>query len=170
MRDGGGAPLGEIFAFISGLYFRGKLTYAEYFARPPAGLPGILVVTAGGGLMEPHTVIGAREMAAFAEVPIDLREPRYREPLEADISRLASRLGEDARVVLLGSIATSKYVELLVERLGDRVHFPAAFVGTGDMQRGAMLLRAVKAGEELPYVRASGALRSRSGSGPRPAR
>jgi hypothetical protein len=27
--------LGDVFAFISGLYFRGKLTYAMRFAAPP---------------------------------------------------------------------------------------------------------------------------------------
>ena len=32
-RDG--APLGDVFAFVSGLYFRGKLTYALRFAAPP---------------------------------------------------------------------------------------------------------------------------------------
>ncbi|HEY6929256.1 MAG TPA: hypothetical protein VJA66_06235, partial [Thermoanaerobaculia bacterium] len=29
-----GAPLGEVFSFLSGLYFRGKHTYAQAFARP----------------------------------------------------------------------------------------------------------------------------------------
>src|SRR5579872_6391440 len=36
-----GAPLGEVFSFISGLYFRGKLTYARAYAKPPAGVSGI---------------------------------------------------------------------------------------------------------------------------------
>jgi DNA polymerase (family 10) len=35
VRAAPGAPLGEVFSFLSGLYFRGKLAYAEAFARPP---------------------------------------------------------------------------------------------------------------------------------------
>src|SRR5512146_3134430 len=49
----GGAPLGEVFRFASGLYFRGKLAYAEAFARPPRGLPGGLVIVPGFGLVPP---------------------------------------------------------------------------------------------------------------------
>ena len=41
LRSADGAPLGEIFAFMSGLYFRGKLAYANAFARPPAGPDGV---------------------------------------------------------------------------------------------------------------------------------
>jgi len=33
-----GAPLGEVFSFMSGLYFRGKLTYAKTFGAAPAGI------------------------------------------------------------------------------------------------------------------------------------
>ena len=32
LRSADGAPLGDFFTFISGLYFRGKLTYARRFA------------------------------------------------------------------------------------------------------------------------------------------
>src|ERR1700694_3757708 len=46
----GGLPLGELFTFISGLYFRGKLAYARTFASPPAGVSGIFVITAGRGV------------------------------------------------------------------------------------------------------------------------
>ncbi len=34
LRGADEVPLGEIFAFMSGLYFRGKLAYANAFARP----------------------------------------------------------------------------------------------------------------------------------------
>lgn len=57
-----------------------------------------------------------------------------------------------ARVVLLGSVATGKYVDLLRPVFGDRLLFPRIFAGAGDMQRGAMLLRAVRENEELEYV------------------
>jgi len=52
-----GLPLGEAFSFISGLYFRGKLAYAGAFAAPPEGVPGVLVITACGGLLPPATLL-----------------------------------------------------------------------------------------------------------------
>src|SRR6478752_7974208 len=49
-----GASIGEIFTFLSGLYFRGKLAYAEAFARPPPGLnSGVFVITPNRGLLAP---------------------------------------------------------------------------------------------------------------------
>src|ERR1041385_4745110 len=48
-----GAPLGEIFSFISGLYFRGKLAYARAYNDPPQRIPGALVITPCGGLVSP---------------------------------------------------------------------------------------------------------------------
>ena len=36
LRGPGGAALGEVFSFMSGLYFRGKLAYARTFPAPPA--------------------------------------------------------------------------------------------------------------------------------------
>ena len=49
-----GAPIGEIFTFLSGLYFRGKLAYAEVFARPPQRLnTGVFVITPNRGLLHP---------------------------------------------------------------------------------------------------------------------
>src|SRR5690606_12169773 len=48
-----GAPLGEVFSFLSGLYFRGKLTYATRFARPPQGVRGVHVITTSSGLLDP---------------------------------------------------------------------------------------------------------------------
>src|SRR5437870_5647388 len=35
LRSTDGIPLGDLFSFVSGLYFRGKLTYARHFAAPP---------------------------------------------------------------------------------------------------------------------------------------
>ncbi len=55
-------------------------------------------------------------------------------------------------VVLLGSVATGKYVDVLLEALGDRLVFPIEFLGRGDMSRGAMLLRAVREERELEYA------------------
>ena len=160
-----GAPLGEVFRFTSGLYFRGKLAYAEAFARPPRGVPGTLVITAGVGLVPPATAVTAGDLRAFARVPIDPRDPRYRLPLQRDVAALAEAAPR-AEFVLLGSVASGKYVDVLLAVLGERLLFPVSFVGRGDMSRGGLLLRCVRAGEELPYVPVSGALRH----GPRPPR
>src|SRR5690606_36223347 len=73
MRSRAGAPLGEVFSFISGLYFRGKLAYARAFERPAPGAPGSLVITAGRGLLQPEASIGPDDLAEFARTPIDLR-------------------------------------------------------------------------------------------------
>jgi hypothetical protein len=163
VRSPEGAPLGEVFAFLSGLYFRGKIAYANAFSAPPPGVASALVITAGRGLLPPSSPFTLADLAFFASVPIDLREPRYRTPLESSVRELAARLPEDADVVLLGSISSSKYVELLLDVVGDRLCFPEVFVGMGDMQRGSVMLKAASEGRPLSYVRAAGAARSRAG-------
>src|SRR2546425_12669755 len=42
---GEGVALGEAFAFMSGLYFRGKLAYAQVFAAPPPDVAGAVGIT-----------------------------------------------------------------------------------------------------------------------------
>src|SRR5438034_11059370 len=69
-----GAPLGEIYAFISGLYFRGKLAYAEAFAAPPEGLTGSFVITPGRGLLPPELPITMEELRHIATVPVEADE------------------------------------------------------------------------------------------------
>jgi hypothetical protein len=152
-----GITLGEAFSFLSGLYFRGKLAYADRFARPPAGEPGVQVITTDRGLLPASATITARDLREFGSVDIQADQPKYRGPLERDVSRL-SRLG-DVELVLLGSIATGKYVDVLTDMMGTRLLFPTEFVGRGDMSRGALLLRAVREGSELSYQTASGAVR-----------
>ncbi len=156
----GAVPLGEVFAFVSGLYFRGKLAYASTFARPPHGLPGALVITSDRGLLPPGAPVTRADLLECAAVPVDLGDARYREPLERDVAALAHALPPDCDVVLLGSVATGKYFDLLVARLGERLRFPADFVGRGDMSRGALMLEAARRGTELPYVQAAGAFRT----------
>ena len=163
---GDGAPLGEVFSFLSSLYFRGKLTYASRFAVPPEGCPGVLVITADRGLVPPETPIGARDLHAFGRVPIDAGERRYAAPLRRDAAALRARLPGDAQVVLLGSIATAKYADVLLATFGTALRFPGDFVGRGDMSRGGLLLRAAHAGVELDYTEVAGAVRR----GSRPAR
>jgi hypothetical protein len=72
--------------------------------------------------------------------------------------------------VLLGSVASDKYVQILHEAFGDRLVFPQAFVGRGDMSRGGLLLRAVDAGEELDYVPVMTSVRRGSRPGKLPPR
>jgi hypothetical protein len=154
-----GAALGELFQFASGLYFRGKLAYARAFGRPPRGGSGALVIVPGRGLMDVEERITADDLRAIAEVPVDLRDARYRGPLERDVLTLARRLGKSGEAVLLGSIATGKYADVLIQVLGERLLFPPSFVGRGDMSRGGLLLRCVRATTELPYEPLRGAIR-----------
>ena len=158
LRSEEGASLGECFTFASGLYFRGKRLYAQAFARPPPGTPRGLVITPGRGLVDLNTRVHPEDLRRFAEVPVDPEDARFREPLERDAAALAERLGAEGRAVLLGSVATAKYTQILQRALGERLLFPAEFVGRGDMSRGGLLLRAVRAGEELTYLPVAGAV------------
>jgi len=164
LRAGEGAALGEVFAFISGLYFKGKLAYALRFAQPPeldAPLvgSGALVITPTAGLRPAETAVTIAALQAFATVDISAADPRYRQPLVDSARALAAEIGPDCEVVLLGSIASAKYVDVLTGVFGERLVFPSDFVGRGDMSRGGLLLRSVRAGEELPYVPVIGAVR-----------
>jgi hypothetical protein len=159
LRGPEGVPVGEVFSFLSGLYFRGKHTYAKAFARPPEGLPGVLVITAGEGLLTAAEPATAARLRRWARVSIDVEEPRYRRPLARDARALAERAGPDAEFVLLGSIATGKYVDVLAEVFGGRLLFPREFVGRGDMSRGGLLLRSAREGRELEYMPVAGAIR-----------
>ncbi len=152
LRSDAGATLGEVFSFLSGLYFRGKLAYARAFARAVDDQPAIAVITASRGLVSPDTIIHLDDLKEFAEVSIDVHEPRYREPLAQSAQKLAEKLTAQGRVIFLGSIATERYVRILYEAFGERLLVPRAFIGCGDLSRGSLLLRAVDAGEELEYM------------------
>jgi hypothetical protein len=133
-----GITLGEAFSFLSGLYFRGKLAYATRFARPAGRTDAVQVITANRGLLPVGTVIGVDDLRAFAGVDIHQDDPRYRAPLERDLERLSAGKPE----------------------IGERLLFPAEFVGRGDMSRGALLLRASREGRELACIPVAGAVRS----------
>ena len=150
----GTLTLGEAFSFMSGLYFRGKLSYARTFARPGAGgaADTSYVITPTRGLQHPEMPVSRDILQEFASTDIAAGEPRYREPLERDIAALAARLSSATTVVLLGSIATGKYADVLAPALGTRLHYPSSFVGRGDMSRGGLLLRSASSGVELEYV------------------
>jgi hypothetical protein len=167
LRRKEGAPLGEVFAFLSGLYFRGKLAYARAFAAPPPGVPGVVVITTNEGLRGPSFPLTIARLRRYARGDIDLRDARYRRPLQRDAKLLAAAAGPDCEVVLLGSVATGKYVDLLLKVFGPALRFPAEFAGRGDMSRGGLMLRCVDAGRELEYVRLDGGAPRH---GPRPPR
>ena len=154
-----GAPLGEVFSFLSGLYFRGKLSYATAFARPPHRAPPILVITTERGLWSPNERVSRAELEAFSHVDLSKADDRFRRPLRDDALAVHKRAGANTRIVLLGSIATGKYVDPLLDVFGERLVFPTAFVGRGDMSRGGLLLRAAQSGVELDYAQVAGAIR-----------
>ena len=156
LREPGGVALGETFSFLSGLYFRGKLAYALRFARPPAGIAGVQVITANRGLLAANAPVSTAELRAFGSVDIHPDDPRYRAPLMRDVARLAEHRGLE--VVLLGSVSTGKYVDVLLDVVGERLLFPTDFAGRGDMSRGALLLRSAREGRELAYETVAGAL------------
>ena len=141
---GEGAPLGELFSFVSALYFRGKLTYATTFAGPAR--ERVRVITSNRGLMAPEAVMTATDLAGFGACEIDPAEARYADPLRRDLAGLPP-----GPVVFLGSLATGKYLEILAAALGPRLVAPVRFVGLGDMSRGSLLLEAARTGRELEY-------------------
>jgi hypothetical protein len=147
-----GATLGEIFTFMSGLYFRGKMAYARTFADPAAGYSGIQVIVPGLGLRPPDVKIDLPGLRAIARVRVDLGDRRYVTPLRRDAAVLAARTDAADTVILLGSLATPKYLEPLREILGSRLRFPEEFIGRGDMSRGSLMLRCAAERRELTYI------------------
>lgn len=150
-----GASLGEIYTFISSLYFRGKVAYSSAFGAAES----TYVITPGSGLIPPHTIVTCDDLRRLASIDIHEDEPRFREPLERDARSLAETMDVDCQVILLGSIASAKYMEPLLDCFGARLVFPAEFVGRGDMSRGGLMLRSAEAGVELEYIPARGAIR-----------
>jgi hypothetical protein len=167
LRSPQGAPIGDVFAFVSGLYFRGKLTYAVRFAAPPeaaeredeASACGVHIITATAGLRSPDTCITRDALLSFAGGEVHQDNAGYRRPLERSARAVARAIGPDCDVILLGSIASPKYVDVLADIFGDRLRFPIDFVGRGDMSRGGLLLRRAREGVELDYAPVRGAVR-----------
>ena len=155
----GGASVGETFSFLSGLYFRGKLAYARAFAETPVKVPSVLVITPDRGLVSPDLRITLKDLHAFSQSPVDVTNPKYREPFERDARAIDAALESKCEAVLLGSIATGKYCDILLDVFGERLVFPEDFVGRGDMSRGGLLLRCVDTHTELEYIPVSGAVR-----------
>jgi hypothetical protein len=159
LRAPDGVVLGELFAFLSGLYFRGKKVYAETFGRPPEGCAGAFVISPGEGLRPLDERITLERLRAWSAIDVDDGNPAFVEPLVRDAVMLERAHGADTRFVLLGSVATDKYVRPLTRVFGDHLLFPPDFIGRGDMSRGALLLRAARTRIELAYAPVEGAVR-----------
>src|ERR1700738_1173991 len=71
LRCKAGAPIAEVFTFLSGLYFRGKIAYANAFARVTNGSCGVFVITPTQGLVDAQKRITLEDLREFAEVDID---------------------------------------------------------------------------------------------------
>lgn len=159
LRSVDGAPIGDVFAFLSGLYFRGKLTYARALASSGDGATEVRVITTNRGLLRPEERVGPDELEEFARVDLATAGPSFERPLVRDAERLQAELGSAALAVLLGSIATNKYVDPLQRVFGERLVFPRDFIGRGDMSRGGLLLRHAAEGRELEYIPVTNAVR-----------
>jgi hypothetical protein len=140
------------------LYFRGKIAYANAFARVNNGASGVLVITPTRGLVDAAARIGLEDLREFSEGEVELTNPFYRKPLERDVRRLAKRLSPKCEVILLGSIASQKYIEVLLSHFAQQLLFPGDFVGRGDMSRGGLLLRCAADRLELDYISVQGAV------------
>ena len=119
---------------------------------------GVFVITPTRGLIDAHARIRLNDLREFALVDIHENDPRYREPLERDAQRLVKKLPARSEIIVLGSIATGKYVDVLLANFSDRLRFPADFIGRGDMSRGGLMLRCAVDRQELPYVAVAGAI------------
>ena len=76
----GDATLGDVFAFCSGLYFRGKLIYARRFAQAIDGIAGVQIITPSRGLLSADTRVCGSDLREFASVAVDSDEPRFTQP------------------------------------------------------------------------------------------
>ena len=158
MRNGE-ATVGEIYAFISGLYFRGKVAYAEAFGASPAGIAHALVIVPGLGLIPTGARMSLDQLQTIAQVPVDAGNAAFCDPFRDAAALLDRQAGPDCRYVLLGSIATEKYTRPLLEIFGERLLFPEEFIGRGDMSRGGLMLRCARGSQELSYAPVHGAVR-----------
>jgi hypothetical protein len=155
----GTANIGEVYSFISGLYFRGKMAYVEAFPAAPPGIPPALVIVPGAGLVPPETPIDIEQLRSIADVPVHEDNPAYRDALLNAAKLLDQYAGDGCSYVLLGSVASEKYTAPLLKVFGERLLFPSEFVGRGDMSRGGLMLRCARSGAELSYVAVQGAIR-----------
>ncbi len=159
LRSPDGAPLADVFSFVSGLYFRGKVAYTREFARTNNGLPPAWVISAGGGLCTLDERVTLERLRGWAEVSIHEDNPHFTAPLYRHAAALLEAHEPSTRFVLLGSVASNKYLVPLLEIFGEQLLYPKDFAGRGDMSRGSLMLRAVGERRELEYEPVTRALR-----------
>jgi hypothetical protein len=144
----GEVMIAEAFAFMSALYFRGKIAYALHFG----GVENSYIIAPGFGLVPPTWTLDEARMKKMSQTDVDVKNRTYVKTLRDTATKLAETIENDTDVVLLGSVASGKYVDVLLPIFGERLRFPHAFAGLGDMSRGGLMLRAVRADRELEYV------------------
>jgi hypothetical protein len=160
LRSSDGATLGDVFSFLSGLYFRGKLTYARAMASGEGAATSLIrIITTNRGLLAPEVRVTPADLTAFADVDLGAAGESFERPLLRDAQSVQDELGDSTRAILLGSIATNKYVGPLARVFGERLVFPRDFIGRGDMSRGGLLLRRAADEQELDYVPVANAIR-----------
>ena len=178
-RSAEGVAIADAFAFMSALYFRGKIAYARHFANPPEG---VLIITSGYGLVPPDWALNGERMKRMKKIDVDVASRSYTKPLREHAKQLASMLAPESQVVLLGSVATGKYVDVLKpilgleyfkkfaenKSLGPGLRVPKVVAGLGDMARGGLMLRAVRANKELEYTTLDAPRHRTGGSGKMP--
>ena len=101
LRTDEGAPIGDVFAFLSGLYFRGKLAYARAFARPPdpeSPISGAesYVITPNAGLRSVDTPVTLAALRSVRRCRHRRRQPEV--PPAARAERPRHRRGHRAGV------------------------------------------------------------------------
>jgi hypothetical protein len=119
----------------------------------------VFVITPNRGLLAPSVRVTLDDLAGLAKTDIDPSLEEFRKPLLQDVKALAQILGPRGEPVLLGSIATRKYIDVLLSAFPQELLFPAEFVGRGDMSRGGLMLRSLDTRLELAYVPVRGAIR-----------
>ena len=147
-RSPEGVMIAEAYAFMSALYFRGKISYALHFG----GAENTHIIAPGFGLVPPTWTLSEERLNAIKKRDVDLKDRKYVKTLRDTSVKLATKIDDETEVVLLGSVASGKYVDILLPIFGDRLRFPSAFAGLGDMSRGGLMLRAVRANRELEYT------------------
>jgi hypothetical protein len=146
-----GVPLGDVFSFLSGLYFRGKLEYARAFAREPdEQTGGVRIITMTDGLVSPDALISRRDLDRYAECTEGVTAALS--SLKETALAFSERIGATADIILLGSVGTGKYTDLLAPIFGERLLFPRDVLHIGQLARGALFLKRARERHELEYV------------------
>jgi hypothetical protein len=109
-------------------------------------------IITGSGLMLPEAIVTLSDLLRISAPSIDAKNSHYRLPLDSDLLRLREVVHQETEVILLGSVATPKYITPIREVFGERLLFPQEFLGLGDMSRGSRLLRCCEQGLELAYL------------------